>query len=173
MSDLARKWISAPTRRVIGQVPNWRWLLLTLATVVFTCLAVSGWLMNAWAKQTMHRFVQSAQNGDAANCRAMLTEDCRGYSALGADSFRRVFDGPATAEPISLMDFMRGRQLFRVPRKWVDGHIIVERGRVTLDEDFLFREIEAPVFFKLTKQVQAIEEYKVRHAGERQVGDEP
>ncbi|MBS0266929.1 MAG: hypothetical protein JSS02_33690 [Planctomycetes bacterium] len=131
-------------------------------------------LMNILAKQTMRQFVDYAKNGDSANCRAMLAEGHPGYRELGADNFRRAFDRQPTAEPISLMDFLRGRQHFRVNRKWVDGYITVERGRVTMDEDFIRREVEWPKTpFRLTKQVEAMEEYNRRLAGDHNPEEEP
>ena len=121
--------------------------------------------LSSWNSRTYAQFMKDARAGELAKCRSMLAEDHTSnegtrpvildshalqVAANESDRIRR--------EPLSVLDYARGRQRYSAHLAAFNDHSIsVEWGRVRLGSSFWLYVPPGPEF-RLKKQARDVEE---------------
>jgi hypothetical protein len=119
-----------------------RWIPVALKGFVALLALLAGVrvLIPAWNKSTVDRFLRHAHDGDFAACRTMLAEDPYADGLLLDEHWLKMAaDERLSTEPMSIVDFVRGRQRFSVHLAAFNDHsITVEWGSIRLGSAFWY-----------------------------------
>ena len=104
----------------------------------------------------------------------MLAEDHSAQWPLDEHCLKIAAERPLITESPSLLDWVVGRQRYRVHLAYSNDHsFTVAGGRVTLGSAFWIQYLPPGPEFRLTREVKAAEEYQLRQQGETDGETEP